>query len=136
MLNVTALIRFLIFFVLVVFSFSLELLFSKLYYKLTNEPYKKHHYSFGKYVYFLVLPILIVLYFTKGNELNFMGVFIGFAVLGTLAEWVIGFFYHMIVGQRLWTYHRYSITGYTSFLSIPIWGLSGLIFSLFIKIFV
>ena len=136
MINTTALIRFLIFFALFVTGLSSEVLFSKLYYKLTHNPYKNHHYSFGKYLYFLILPILIILYFTKGSNLNFFAVFVGFALLGTLSEWLIGFFYHKIVGQRLWTYHRYSITSYTSFLSIPIWGFSGLIFYLFIQIFV
>ena len=136
MINTPALIRFLIFFALIIVGFSLEALFSKLYYKLTNNPYKNHHYSFGKYVYFLILPILIILYFIQGSNLNFIAVFVGFALLGTLSEWIIGFFYHKIVGQRLWTYHRYSITSYTSFLSIPIWGLASLIFYLFIQIFI
>lgn len=136
MINIPALIRFLLFFALIIVGFSLEVLFSKFYYKLTNNPYKKHNYSLGRYVYFLILPLLIILYFLQGSQLNFFTVFIGFALLGTLAEWIFGFFYHKIVGQRLWTYHRYSITGYTSFLSIPMWGLAGLIFYQFIQIFI
>ena len=136
MINTLSLIKFLTFFVLIISGFSLEALFSKLYYKLTNNPYKIHHYSFSKYLYFLILPILIIIYFIHGSNLNFIAVFLGFSLFGTLAEWIIGFFYHKIVGQRLWTYHRYAIFNYTSFLSIPLWGLAGLIFYLFIQIFI
>ncbi len=135
MINTLALIKFLIFFLTIVISLILELLFSKLYYLVTNNPYKSHHFSFGRYIYFLVIPILIILYFIQGSKLNLIAVLISFSLLGTLAEWLIGFFYHKIVGQRLWTYHRYSINKYTSVLSIPIWGIAGLIFYLFIQIF-
>ena len=135
MINTPALIKFLIFFLTIVISLILELLFSKLYYLVTNNPYKSHHFSFGRYIYFLVIPILIILYFIQGSKLNLIAVLISFSLLGTLAEWLIGFFYHKIVGQRLWTYHRYSINKYTSVLSIPIWGIAGLIFYLFIQIF-
>lgn len=136
MINTLSLVKFLTFFVLIITGFSLEALFSKLYYKLTNNPYKNHHYSFSKYLYFIILPILIIIYFVHGSSLNFIAVFLGFSLFGTLAEWIIGFFYHKIVGQRLWTYHKYAIFNYTSFLSIPMWGLAGLIFYLFIQIFI
>lgn len=128
--------RFLTFFALVVAGFILEVATSKLYYKLTNKPYRSYHYSFGKYLYFLLFPVVTILYFTAGSNENLLAIFVSFALLGTLAEWIIGFFYHKIVGQRLWTYHRYSIGGYTSFLSLPMWGLAGLIFYLFIQIFI
>lgn len=136
MINTPALIKFISFFTLIILGFSLEVLFSKFYYKLTKNPYKKHHYSFAKYIYFLILPILVILYFIQDSQLNLIAILLSFSLFGTLAEWLIGFFYHRIVGQRLWTYHRYSITSYTSFLSIPMWGLSGLIFYLFIQIFI
>ena len=135
MINLIALKKFLIFFFTIIVSFSLEILFSKLYYRFTKNPYKNHHYSFGKYIYFLILPILVVFYFIQGSKLNLIAVLLSFSLLGTLAEWLIGFFYHKIVGQRLWTYHRYSITNYTSWLSMPLWGIAGLIFYLFIQIF-
>jgi len=61
---------------------------------------------------------------------------LSFALVGTFLEWLIGFFYHKIVGQKLWTYHRYSLSGYTSLLSIPLWGLAGALFWLLAKIFI
>jgi len=136
MINTSALTKFLIFFATIIISFILEILFSKLFYKITNNPYKTHHYSYGRYIYFLILPILVILYFIQGTKINIFAVFLSFSLLGTLAEWLLGFFYHRIVGQRLWTYHRYSITKYTSLLSIPMWGIAGLIFYLFIQIFI
>ena len=129
MINIVALNRFLIFFALVIGGFGLELIFLKVF------SHKKAHFTLGKYVYFLTLPIFIVTLYTFDSKLNFWEIFVGFAILGTLAEGLIGFFYHKIVGQRLWTYHRFSIIGYTSLLSIPLWGLAGLIFHLFFQIF-
>lgn len=42
---------------------------------------------------------------------------------GPVLEWLIGFFYHKIMGARLWVYERYPLPGrYTSWLTIPIWG--------------
>ena len=63
-------------------------------------------------------------------------VFLIFSLVGTFLEGLIGYFYHNIVGQRLWTYHRYALKGYTSFLSIPIWGLGGAMSWLLAKIFI
>lgn len=134
-MNVVALKRFIEFFTLIVSGLGLEILFSKAFYKLTNNPYKTHHFSFGKYIYFLLFPFIIILVYLKGNNLDLLGIFVTFSLLGTLSEWLIGFFYHSIVGQRLWTYHRYPITKYTSLLSIPMWGIAGLIFYLFMQIF-
>ena len=135
MINNNALANFLVFFASIIAGFVLEIVFSKAYYKLTGNPYKTHHYSLGKYIYFLILPIVILVVFLKESQINAVTVFVSFSILGTLAEWLIGFFYHRVVGQRLWTYHKYSITKYTSFLSLPLWGLAGLIFYLFIQIF-
>lgn len=135
MIDIQALIKFLLLFLLIILGFSLEILFLKIYYILTKKSYKQIHYSFGKYVYYLTLPVLVALYFIQGHELNFVAIFIGFALLGTLAEWLVGFFYHKILGQRLWTYHRYTISGYTSLLSTPLWGLAGIVFYFLIQIF-
>jgi len=63
-------------------------------------------------------------------------VFALFAFWGTLLEGLVGFSYHMIVGQRLWTYHRYGIYGYTSLLSVPIWGLLGILMWFLARVFV
>jgi uncharacterized membrane protein len=55
-------------------------------------------------------------------------VFLFFAVIGTFMEWLIGFAYENVVGKILWTYDKFNINGYTSYLSIPLWGIAGVVF--------
>ncbi|MBN1162387.1 hypothetical protein JXA34_01430 [Patescibacteria group bacterium] len=135
MVNILALLKFLLFFGLIIFAFTLEIWFRKLYFSITKTHYKSHEFTFGKYIYFLILPIIVIIYSVSEFEFNYLGVFLSFMFLGTLAEWLIGFFYHKLMGHRLWTYNKFSITKYTSFLSMPLWGLAGLIFWLFMRIF-
>ena len=67
--------------------------------------------------------------------LNALRIFLLFALLGPLGEWCIGFAYQAIVGQKLWTYHRFSINGNTSLLAIPFWGFAGVLFYYLSRIF-
>jgi hypothetical protein len=114
----------------------LESLIMKLHFYITKKHYKEHHYAFGKYVFFLSFPLLallVIFYLTGQTTIN---VFLIFSFFGTILEWCIGYAYYQVVGQRLWTYHRYSIGSFTSFLSIPVWGLGGVMFWLLAKVFV
>lgn len=72
------------------------------------------------------LVALFVLVFFKG--ISILEVFLLFAFCGPILEWLIGYAYHAFIGQNLWTYHRYAITGYTSFLTLPFWGIGGVLF--------
>lgn len=54
--------------------------------------------------------------------------FIASAIVGSVAEGFVGFVYDKVLNKRLWTYNRLSIKGYTSLLSIPIWGIAGILF--------
>lgn len=112
-----------------------ETLAFKIHYYVTKTHYKEHHYTFGKYLFFLTFPMLASLFLFYQHGWGLLKVFIGFAFTGTLLEWMIGWSYYNIVGQRLWTYHRYAITKYTSFLSIPLWGFAGVLFWIMVKLF-
>lgn len=125
-----------LFFLLVFGGVILEEIAQNLYLKLTSEKLKVHHFSFSRYVYLLVLPIIAVIVIAQRVGMHLLNVFFIFAFVGTFLEWLIGFFYHHIVGQRLWTYHRYSISGYTSLLSVPLWGIGGIFFWLLAQVFV
>ena len=47
---------------------------------------------------------------------------LGVIILPAL-EWSTGHTYHKIIGSRLWFYTRYPLPGgYTSYLTLPIWG--------------
>jgi len=114
----------------------LESLVMKIHFSVTKKHYKEHHFTFGKYIFFLLFPFLalsVIFYLSGQSALN---VFLVFCLLGTILEWCIGYSFNQVVGQRLWTYHRYAIGGYTSYLSIPIWGMGGVMFWLLAKVFV
>ena len=131
-----ALSDFLLFFSLIVFGVVLEDLAQKIYFKAKGIKFKEHHFSYSRYVYLLLFPMLAaILIVSRSTDLLWV-VFLTFSAVGTFIEWLIGFFYHRIVGQRLWTYHRHSISGYTSLLSIPLWGLAGIMFWLLARIFI
>lgn len=128
---------FLIFFIMVLGGVILEDIIMKIHYRLTKKHYKEHHFTFGKYLFLLLGPLMGTgLLISQGN-LVLINVFLTFSIVGTFIEYAIGFFYHGIIGQRLWTYHRYPIGNrYTSFLSIPFWGLGGILFWLLAKVFI
>ena len=50
------------------------------------------------------------------------------ALMGTIAEFLLGFFHHSIDGHRVWQYNAGNIGLYTSYYSIPFWGGAGLMF--------
>lgn len=125
----------LIFLSLLVGGFFLEALVGQFHHFIYKKPYKKYHYSFARYIFFLLFPITAFIFVLAQIGLEVLTVFLSFSLIGTFLEWLSGFSYHMSVGQRLWTYHRYSIGSYTSFLSIPLWGLGGVLFWLLVSVF-
>lgn len=126
----------LLFFFLAVGGVVLEEFVQNLYFKLAKKKFKEHRFSFSRYIYLLLFPLLATLVILQRNDTKLLMVFLTFSLFGTFLEWLIGFFYHKIVGQRLWTYHRYSWSGYTSWLSIPLWGLAGVLFWLLARVFI
>lgn len=122
-----------LFLFMVVGGVLLEVVFSKIYFHLTRKHYKKHHYSLGKYLFLLTMPIIALILVTYWQGITIPKIFFIFALLGPTLEWTVGFSYYMIVGERLWTYHRYAINKHTSLLSIPFWGLAGVLFLLLAK---
>lgn len=126
----------LIFLFLIIFGFLFESFIFQTHYLLTGKKFKTYHYSFGRYFYYLIIPFSAVAFaLIATSDINLLLVFFTFSLLGTALEWLAGFAYQMIVGQKLWTYHRHSIGGYTSFLSVPLWGIGGVLFWLLVQIF-
>ena len=113
---------------MIIVGFVLEVLSVKLFYYITKEHYKIHHFTFGKYFLLLLFPLLAILFASFVEGLTILKVFVFFAIIGDVMEFLIGWAYDKVVGQRLWTYHKYSIFRYTSFLSLPLWGILGIVF--------
>lgn len=84
-----------------------EVLLAKIYNHFTKKQYKKHHFALSRFIYLMISPFIAsgLIIFNVGTYL--MQVFITFAILGTITEYLIDYSYNAIVGERLWTYQRY-----------------------------
>jgi hypothetical protein len=125
----------LIFLVVFVGGVFLEIAVVRLHHARIKTHHKEHHFSFAKYLLLILFPLIACGIILVKEGWDLIAIFIAFSVLGTALEWFVAFGYHQIMGQRLWTYHRYSITKYTSFLSIPFWGTAGILAWLIIALF-
>lgn len=118
----------LLFILLCVLGLCVDLIVTKLHFLLSKTHFKEHHFSWSRYISMIIPLLLAVIFIVFAAGLSPLWVFLGFAVMGTAMEWLMGYAYYHIIGQRLWTYHRYALSGYTSLLVMPLWGLAGLIF--------
>jgi hypothetical protein len=120
---------FVLFFSLVMVGVFVELLLSRMIFAATGEHFKKHpRFKIGSYLYLLLFPIIATVAVVNVYGPIMIKAFIAFAAIGTFFEWGFGKAYHLVVGQKLWTYHRLSVEGYTSILSAPVWGMAGILF--------
>ena len=122
----------LILFSIIILEFLLESYCAQKYYHTKNIFYrlfKVHHFSIGRYVVYYGIPfVTIFAWISTHYHPSYVIAFLVFGTVGTILEWFLGYAYHKVVGTRLWTYHQYSISGYTSLLSIPLWSLGGFFF--------
>ncbi len=118
-----------IFLAIVICGVAIELLISQLFidHNKINKKHRRVHFQLSRYIFLLTMPTIATLIMTYLAGLSVLKFFVSFAILGTLLEYCIGYSYQAIVGQRLWKYYRYSINGHTSLLSIPLWGLCGVL---------
>ena len=92
---------------------------------------KMNRFTWVRYVLFIATPLAMsgLIFFALG--LRYLTVFFITAFIGTFGEWAVGYYYHHILGKRLWIYRRMSIGGYTSWLIVPLWGFAGIFFAYF-----
>lgn len=95
---------------------------------------KTSRFRWSEYAALVIFPASALLWLAHryGTVVFFM--YAASAVFGTLCEWVLGWAYHRALGSRLWEYKRLSISGYTSVLSMPLWGITGILFVLLAKV--
>ncbi len=119
-------------------EFWLEAVIAKLYYRSQQSwfwLFKRHHFSWWRYFIFFGIPFITILGFVLRYDHSLFKVLIVFSIIGTGLEWLVGYAYHNVMGSRLWTYHRYDITSYTSWLAMPIWGFGGVLFWAISRVF-
>jgi hypothetical protein len=89
---------------------------------------KTTEFRWSEYIAIIIIPILFIVFLILYYDFAILKLFIVSASIGFVAEGLIGFVYDKVLNRRLWTYNRLSIKGYTSYLSIPLWGIAGVIF--------
>jgi uncharacterized membrane protein len=87
---------------------------------------KKFYWS--EYIAIVVWPLFVVVMLSRAIDQKIMYLFVASMLIGTIFEYFFGFVYEKVLNKKLWKYSRLSIHGYTSILSIPLWGIAGVVF--------
>jgi len=114
----------LLFFIICFFGFYLAYLYGR----------NTRMFRWSEYCAIIILPILCVIFLAFYINIQILNLFVISAFLGFCLEFIIGLTYHKTLNKRLWKYKKFSIKGYTSLLSLPLWGIAGVLFWLMSKL--
>lgn len=89
---------------------------------------KTKNFRWSEYIALLAAPVFGSLSLSYFYGVKIIYLFLISSVVGFILEYSVGLAYHKTLNKRLWTYDRYSVGGYTSFLTFPMWGVVGIIF--------
>ena len=89
---------------------------------------KTTEFRWSEYIAIIIIPIFFIVFLILYYDFAILKLFIVSASIGFIGEGLIGFVYDKVLNRKLWTYNRLSIKGYTSYLSIPLWGIAGVMF--------
>jgi hypothetical protein len=89
---------------------------------------KTKRFRWREYAALLAAPLFCVSLLVYQQGIKVFYLFVASAAVGLLLEYSIGLSYHKTLNRRLWTYNRYSLGGYTSWLVVPMWGVAGVVF--------
>ncbi len=85
-------------------------------------------FRWSEYIVMIMFPIICVLVMVYFYGIKILNLFVVSCFAGFFLEYIIGLAYHKTLNKRLWVYDRLSVQGYTSLLSIPLWGIGGVTF--------
>ncbi|MCX6720319.1 MAG: hypothetical protein NTW11_00750 [Candidatus Staskawiczbacteria bacterium] len=89
---------------------------------------KTKKFRWSEYVAIVIWPILAIIVLSIIVDIKIFSLFIISCAVGFILEYIVGLAYHKTLNKRLWEYKRLSVNGYTSLLTIPIWGVAGCVF--------
>lgn len=89
---------------------------------------KTKRFRWSEYIAIIILPIILVIVLAIIVDSRILSLFVVSCAVGFFLEYLVGLVYHKTLNRRLWEYKRLSINGYSSLLSIPIWGVAGCVF--------
>jgi uncharacterized membrane protein len=94
---------------------------------------KTKKFKWSEYWLLLAAPLLCCASLLYWFGIKILYLFLVSMIIGIFLEYILGYGYHMTLNKRLWTYSRYSLNGYTSWLVLPMWGIAGVAFWLIIR---
>lgn len=89
--------------------------------------HKTHNFRWSEYFAIIIVPLICVGVLAYFYGLKILVFFAASCLIGFVFELVFGFIYHKVLNARLWTYHKLSVKGYSSLLSILPWGVTGVV---------
>lgn len=89
---------------------------------------KTRRFRWSEYFALISAPTLGALAFSYFYGIGVFYLFALSCLVGFALEYSIGKAYHKTLNRRLWTYGKYSVGGYTSLLTFPMWGVAGVVF--------
>jgi uncharacterized membrane protein len=89
---------------------------------------KTKEFRWREYFAIIVWPVSFILVLSYVINIRILSLFVVSCFVGFVLEYIIGLAYHKTLNRRLWTYSRLDLDGYTSLLTIPMWGSAGVIF--------
>jgi len=89
---------------------------------------KTKSFRWSEYIAIIIWPLLTVLGLAYFVSSKILSLFLISALAGFALEYIIGLTYYKTLNRRLWTYGRLSVGGHSSLLSIPLWGVAGVMF--------
>lgn len=85
-------------------------------------------FRWREYFAIIIWPIILVFVLAYIIDGRIMILFILSCFAGLILEYITGLTYYKTMNSRLWIYTRLSIGGHTSLLSIPLWGIAGVLY--------
>jgi uncharacterized membrane protein len=96
--------------------------------------HRTKNFLWRKYLAILAFPIAGVFIFSVLINIKVLILFVISSLVGFAFEYIIGLTYHKTIHEKLWSYGRLNINEYTSLLSVPFWGIAGIVFWLIVEL--
>ncbi len=90
--------------------------------------HKTKKFKWSEYFLIIIWPLISIAILSVYIDQLIIKLFLVSMIAGMFFEYFLGFIYEKTLNQKLWKYNKFSISGYTSLLSIPLWGVAGVIF--------
>jgi len=89
---------------------------------------KTRNFRWIEYFALLSVPVLCSLGLAYFFGSKIILLFISSSITGFIFEYGLGLAYHKTLNKRLWVYNVSSLNGYTSWFTLPMWGVAGVLF--------